>query len=85
MVFSGDMLSLKTIYTSAIHNKSKFINEIYLYLAATFATFSDDKSPLIVAFSGDFFVAIKGPIQGPNISRDFSATTIISSDFGMSR
>ena len=59
MVFSGDMLSLKTIYTSAVNNNSKFINEIYLYLVATTVTFNGDKSPLIITFSGDFFVSVK--------------------------
>ena len=64
MDFSGNMSSLKTIYMSAVHNKSKFVNKIYLYLKATSFT-----------FSGDLFVAAEDPIQGPNISDDFSATT----------
>ena len=75
MVFSGDMSSLKTISTSALHNNSKIVTEICLYLAATYSFFSGDKSPLIVVFSGDLFAAAKDPIQGPNISGDFLATT----------
>ena len=75
MAFSGDMSSLNTIYTSAVNNNSKFIYEIYLYLTATYFTFSDDTSPLIVTFSGNIFVVVKDPIQGPNFSGDFLATT----------
>ena len=62
MAFSGDMSLLNTIYTSTVNNNSKFINEIYLYLAVTSVIFSGDKSPLIVTFSGDFFVAAEDPI-----------------------
>ena len=53
MAFSDDMSSLNTIYTSAVNNYSKFVKEIYLYLAATPITFSGDKSPLVATFSGD--------------------------------
>ena len=79
MAFSGDMSSLKTIYTSAVHNNSKFVNEIYLYLAATSVTFSGNKK-----------VVTKDPIQAPNISGrlfndDNSSLNIISGDFGRRR
>ena len=70
MAFSGDMSSLNTIYTSAVNNYSKFVKEIYFYLAVTNITFSGDKSPLIVAFSSDNKVAAKDPIQAQNISGD---------------
>ena len=69
------MSPLNTIYTSAMNNYSKFVKEIYLYLAATPITFSSDKSLLIVTFSGDNKVAAKDPIQAQNISGDFLATT----------
>ena len=75
MPFSGDMSLLNTIYTSVINNYSKFVKEIYLYLAATFITFSGDKSPIIVTFSGDNKVAAKDPIQAQNLSGEFLATT----------
>ena len=74
MVFSGDMSSLKTISTSALHHNS-IVTEICLYLAVTYSFFSGNKSPLIIVFSADFFVTAKDPIQGPNIIGDFSATT----------
>ena len=64
------MSLLKTISTSASHNNSKNFKKICLYLAATYSFFSSDKSPLIVVFNGDLFVAAKEPIQGPNISGD---------------
>ena len=71
------MSPLNTIYTSAMNNYSKFVKEIYLYLAATPITFSSDKSLLIVTFSGDNKVAAKDPIQAQNISGDFLAITIL--------
>ena len=70
------MSSLNIIYMLAINNYSKNFKKIYLYLAATPITFSGDKSPLIVIFSGDYFVATKDPIQAQNISGEFSTTTL---------
>ena len=70
MAFNGDMSSLNTIYTSTMNNNSKFVKEIYLYLAATLVTFSSDISSLIATFSGDIFVIAKDPIQAQNISSD---------------
>ena len=75
MPFSGDMSSLNTIYTLKMNNYSKFVKEIYLYLAATPITFSSDKSPLIITFSSDNKVTAKDAIQAQNFSGDFLATT----------
>ena len=56
------MSSLNIIYTSAVNNYSKFVKEIYLYLAETLITFSGDKLPLIATFSDNNKVTTKDHI-----------------------